>query len=133
MAGKIDRALPDLRRQAAETRGRRAETLAALVLRLKGYRVLSRRFKTPSGEIDLIVKRGRTIAFVEVKTRAEAEAAVEAVTRKARRRIARAAALWVAAHPEAAEFDLRFDAVIIARRRLPRHLVAMFDVEGRPW
>jgi putative endonuclease len=117
-------------RRAAEQRGRRSEVLAAIFLRLKGYRVLARRYRTPVGEIDLIVRRGRLIAFVEVKARATAGEAAEAVTATGRRRIARAAATWIAGHPTAAGLDLRFDVVTTAPWRLPRHLAGAFDAEG---
>ena len=70
-------------RRLAERRGRRAETLAAWYLRLKGYRILARRYRTPVGEIDLIVRRGRLVAFVEVKRRPTEAEAAEAVTRPA--------------------------------------------------
>jgi putative endonuclease len=117
-------------RQAAEVRGRRAEMLAAWFLRLKGYRVLARRYKTPVGEIDLIVRRGRRIAFVEVKARGTSDEAVLAVTPTGRRRIARAAEAWLAAHPAAAGLDLRFDVVLASPRRWPRHLTGAFDADG---
>lgn len=65
-----------LERQRAERRGRRAEKIAAWFLRAKGYAVLARRYKTPVGEIDLVARRGRTLAFVEVKARKEGEAAL---------------------------------------------------------
>ncbi len=117
-------------RRAAENRGRRAETLAAWYLRLKGYRVLARRYKTPVGEIDLIVRRGRQIAFVEVKARAAADDGLLAVTPAGRRRIARAAELWLASHPAAAGLGLRFDVVVAAPRRWPRHLPGAFDGDG---
>ena len=120
-------------RRAAETRGRRAETIAAWYLRLKGYRVLARRYRTPAGEIDLIVRRGRVIVFVEVKHRPSEDAALGAVTPAARRRIARAAGLWLGAHPAAAGLDQRFDLVIAAPGRLPRHRVSVFDSRGRSW
>jgi putative endonuclease len=120
-------------RQGAEQRGRRAETLAAWYLRLKGYRILALRYRTPAGEIDLIARRGRTIVFVEVKQRPSEDVAVEAVTPRARQRIARAAGLWLAAHPAAAGLDQRFDLIMILPRRLPRHLRSLFDAEGRPW
>ena len=120
-------------RQQAERRGRRTETLAAWLLRLKGYRVLARRYKTPAGEIDLIVRRGGTIVFVEVKQRPDETAAIEAVTAQARRRIARAAALWVSRHPQAAGLDQRFDLVLAPPRRIPRHLPSVFDSDGNPW
>jgi putative endonuclease len=122
-------ATPDVRR-AAEVRGRRAETLAAWYLRLKGYRVLARRYRTPVGEIDLIVRRRRQVAFVEVKMRETRDDAVFAVSPLSRRRIARAAAMWLAAHPAASGLDLRFDVVLAAPRRWPRHLANAFDADG---
>jgi putative endonuclease len=124
---------PDPRRRGAEGRGRRAEAMAAWFLRAKFYRILARRYRTPVGEIDLIVRRGRTIVFVEVKQRPTADAAIEAVTVKVRRRVARAASIWLSAHPAAADFDVRFDVVIAVPRRIPRHLVSVFDSTGESW
>ena len=123
----------DRGRRAAERRGRRAETLAAWLLRAKLYRVVARRYRTPAGEIDLIVRRGRVIAFVEVKRRATEAAAIEAVTATGRRRIVRAAGLWLADHPAAAGLDRRFDVILALPGRLPRHLVSVFDSEGKTW
>ncbi len=123
----------DPRRQRAEGRGRRAEAIAAWFLRLKLYRILARRYRTPAGEIDLIARRGRTIVFVEVKQRPSEVEGLVAVTRTARRRISRAADLWIAAHPDAAGFDQRFDIVIAVPRRLPRHLIAVFGRDGAGW
>lgn len=120
-------------RRAAERRGRRAESLAAWFLRLKGYRLLARRYRTPAGEIDLVMRRGRTVVFVEVKQRPDESAALEAVTPAARRRIARAAAMWISRHPAAAGLDQRFDVVLALPRRLPRHLAAVFDSGGNVW
>jgi len=120
-------------RRAAERRGRMAESLAAWFLRLKGYRVLARRYKTPAGEIDLIVKRGTTIVFVEVKERLDEDAAIAAITPASRKRIARAAALWMSRHPAAAGFDQRFDVVLARPGRLPRHLASVFDSHGAIW
>ena len=120
-------------RRAAETRGRRAEALAAWALRLKGYRVLARRFRSGAGEIDLIVRRGRTLVFVEVKQRPDEAAAVAAVTPAAARRIARAAELWIGRNPVLAGFDRRFDVVAVVPRRWPRHIRSVFDGEGRSW
>ena len=124
---------PDPRRQEAETRGRRAETIAAWWLRLKFYRVLARRFRSGAGEIDLIVRRGRTIVFVEVKQRPSAEEGIVAVKSAARKRIARAADLWIGKHPSLAGLDRRFDVVVAVPGRWPRHLVSVFDSEGRSW
>lgn len=123
----------DPRRRAAERSGRRAERIAAWFLRLKLYRVLARRYRTPVGEIDLIVRRGRTIAFVEVKQRPSEGEGLDAVRPAAARRIARAAEYWVASHPAAATFDRRFDIIVAVSGRLPRHLISAFDSEGNPW
>ena len=120
-------------RREAERRGRRAEAFAAWLLRLKGYRVLARRYRTPAGEIDLIVRRGRSVVFVEVKERPDEAAALEAVNHAPRRRIARAAALWVSRNPAAADLDQRFDVILARPGRLPRHLPAVFDSGGNVW
>ena len=115
------------RKRAAERRGRLAELAAVLLLTLKGYRVLARRVRTPVGEIDLIARRGRVLAFVEVKARSAEDAAAEAVTPGQRRRIARAAAWWLARRPAFGDHVLRFDAVLVAPRRLPRHVTGAFE------
>lgn len=118
-------------RQRAERRGRRAEQIAAWFLRAKGYAVLTRRYKTPVGEIDLIVRRGGVIAFVEVKARQQGEAGLEAVGPRSRSRIARAAELWLARHPNAAGLDLRFDIVVVSPGLgLPKHLANAFGEGG---
>lgn len=98
-------------RKQAEKRGRRAESLAAYMLMLKGYTILARRARTPAGEIDLIARRRNLVAFVEVKARATPELCVEAVTPTARGRITRAAELWMARRGELGECDWRFDIV----------------------
>jgi putative endonuclease len=114
-------------RLGAELRGRRAETLAAWYLRLKGYRIVATRVKTPVGEIDLIVRRFGTTAFVEVKARqhpSEEAVALEAVNTS---RIARAAQYYVARHPALAETPLRFDVIFLAPGTWPRHVKGAFD------
>lgn len=120
-------------RQKAERRGRFAETLAAWYLRLKGYSVIARRYRTAVGEIDLIVRRGSTVVFVEVKRRTGEDEAIEAVTAKGRARIARAAAVWVAQNAGTLHLDHRFDVVVVPRRGWPRHLTAVFDSDGAVW
>jgi putative endonuclease len=108
-------------REEAEKGGRRAETIAAWWLRLKGWAILARRVRTPVGEVDLIARRGRTIAFVEVKARASAEQAAFALDDYRLRRVA--AAAEALAHRYAREGDdLRIDAVLVVPGRLPRHL-----------
>ena len=110
-----------MKRQRAERGGRRAETIAAWWLRLKGWAILAQRARTPLGEVDLIARRGRILAFVEVKARAtEAEAALALDDYRLRRVAAAAGAL---AHRYAREGDdLRIDAIFITPGRLPRHL-----------
>ncbi|MCP1556904.1 UNVERIFIED_ORG: putative endonuclease [Methylobacterium sp. SuP10 SLI 274] len=121
---------PGARRRATHGRGLSAEGLALLVLMLKGYRPLARRFAAAGGEIDLIVRRGRTIAFVEVKARATLDAAATAIDARKRARLSRAARAWLARHPLAADATLRADAVFVAPRRWPRHLPNAFEIEG---
>ena len=114
-------------RVAAFRTGLSAESRAAAYLMAKGYRVLAKRFRTPHGEIDLVARKRNLVAFVEVKARASLDDAAYAVTPRQQQRIIAAAQAWLMAHPEHAEFELRFDAVLIAPRRLPRHLLAAFD------
>ena len=114
-------------RRAAFRTGVSAELRAAAWLIAKRYRILARRFRTPFGEIDLVARRGNLVVFVEVKARASLEEAAYAVTPRQQRRIIDAARAWLAAHPEHAGFELRFDVMLIAPRRLPRHLLAAFD------
>ncbi len=101
------------RRRKAERGGRRAEFLAALALMLKGFSILERRFKTPAGEIDLIARRGPLLVFAEVKARASADAAVEAVIAPARRRIERAAGLYLARRAHLADCVMRYDIIAV--------------------
>ena len=110
------------RRREAHIYGLKAESIAALILRLKGYSILARRFVVSGGEIDLIARRGGVIAFVEVKARADLEVAAIAISATKQRRIARAARVWLTRNQWAAGLTLRGDAVFIAPRRLPRHL-----------
>lgn len=116
-------------RRQAERRGRFAETIAALYLNLKGYRVVARRFKTPVGELDLVMRRGKTLVFVEVKARRSHDEAILAVSPAARRRLLRAADAFIGRHPEAAALTLRFDVVALAPRRMPQHLVDAFGTD----
>ncbi|MCX5494868.1 YraN family protein [Kaistia dalseonensis] len=116
-------------RQSAERRGRFAETIASLFLNLKGYRLVARRFKTPVGEIDLIMRRGGTLVFVEVKQRRSRDDALLAISPTARRRILRAAEAFLARNPDALALNLRFDVVALAPRRLPHHLIDAFSLD----
>jgi len=115
-----------LNRREAETRGRRAERVAALWLRLKGYRVLGRRVKTPLGEVDLIVRRGKALAFVEVKARDDDIGADAALGPGQVRRVGRAANLLLGRYFGDCT-SARIDAVIVVRGRLPRHIEGIVD------
>ena len=114
-------------RVAAFRTGVSAEARASAYLMAKGYRILAKRFRTPYGEIDIVARRRNLLAFIEVKARATLDDAAYAVTPRQQARIINAAQAWLMAHPEHAEFEQRFDALLIAPRRLPRHLLAAFD------
>lgn len=111
-----------LRRRRIEQGGRRAEMIAALWLQAKGYRILDRRARTPLGEIDLVALRGRILVFVEVKARADIDAAHVAVTPQLRARIEQAARAWCARRRGLEQKTWRFDIVAIAPGRWPRHV-----------
>ncbi len=111
-----------LSHQEAEILGRRAETAAAWLLRLKAWRILARHWKSPSGELDIVAKRGRTVAFVEVKARPTQGEAAGSLGPAQRRRIGRAARLFLAAHPGLAGAEIRFDVVLVLPWRLPIHI-----------
>jgi len=125
----VTAARPAKARRRAHLFGLRAESIAALLLRLKGYQLLDRRFAAAGGEIDLVARRGETIAFVEVKARDDLNAAAEAITTAKRHRIGRAARVWLARNPWAAALNLRGDAVFVAPGRLPRHLASAYRLE----
>lgn len=97
-------------------------------LRLKGYRVLARRFLVKGGEIDIIAVRGRTVAFVEVKYRANVDDALIAIDAAKRRRMARAARVFVS-RQRAADLVYRADAIFCAPWRWPRHVPAAFTLD----
>lgn len=105
-------------RQQAEKAGRQAELWVSLYLQLTGHRILARRFKTTSGEIDLIARRGKTLIFVEVKQRTQAKHAVDPVTARSEERIIRAGEIFLSRYPTFVERDyaLRYDLVIVAGR-----------------
>ena len=110
-----------MKRRQAERGGRRAEFIAALWLRLKGWRILARRARTPVGEVDLVARRGRMVAFVEVKARASAGEADLALDQFRLRRVAAAAEALAPRFVRPGD-DMRIDAMFIVPGRLPRHL-----------
>jgi putative endonuclease len=120
---------PAPERQIAFKLGLSAESRAAALLLAKGFRIAARRFRCPAGEIDIVARRGALLIFVEVKARAVLDDAAWSVTERQKRRIASAAAAWLAANPDDAGCDMRFDAVLVAPRSLPRHIPAAFEAE----
>jgi putative endonuclease len=104
-----------------------AESRAAVWLIAHGYRILARRWKSPLGEIDIIAARRHLLIFVEVKARATLDEAAESVTERQKQRIAAAAEVWLASYPQPTIRDIRFDAVLVAPGRLPRHIPAAFE------
>lgn len=113
-------------RQIAEARGRRAETIAAWFLRLKGWRIVGTRVRTPMGEVDIIARRFRTTAFVEVKSRGTLADLDFAIDRNRLRRVAAAASALAAKHAFPGG-DIRIDVILVAPGRMPKHLSNVWD------
>src|SRR3954452_24018977 len=118
---------PSPERQVAFRVGLSAESRAACFLIAKGFRILARRWKSPAGEIDIVARRRHLLVFVEVKARASLDEAAESVNARQQRRIAAAAGVWLAANPDDSVRDIRFDAILVAPGKLPRHIAAAFE------
>jgi putative endonuclease len=129
MARRADRPPPRPERVAAFRVGLSAESRAAAYLIAKGYRIVARRFRTPVGEIDIVARRRDVLVFAEVKARATLDDAAEAVTERNQRRIVAAAETWLSAHPDDVNCNIRFDAVLVAPGRIPRHIQAAFETQ----
>ncbi|HEX7931392.1 MAG TPA: YraN family protein [Sphingomicrobium sp.] len=115
-----------MNREAAEKRGRGAETLACWWLRLRGWRILARRARVPGVEVDIVVRRGRTLAFVEVKARASEEAAAMSLDAWRLRRVVVAAERLSPRFQKPGD-DIRIDAVFVVPGRLPRHVANIWQ------
>ncbi len=109
---------PSKSRVRAERSGRAAETLAAWVYRLRGYEIIDRRFRAAGGEIDLVARKAGLLVFVEVKRRADIDAAIFAVTFKNRRRMERAVKSWLGRNPRLSMSDIRYDIAAVAGWRV---------------
>ena len=118
---------PRPERQIAFRVGLSAESRAAALLIAKGFRILARRWRSPVGEIDIVARRRRLLVFVEVKARERLDDAAWSVTERQRARIVAAAEAWLAAHGDEDIQDIRFDAMLVAPGRMPRHIVGAFD------
>jgi putative endonuclease len=115
-----------LNRAAAEVRGRRAERRAAWWLRLHGWRIVGERLRVSAGEVDLVARRGRTLAFIEVKWRERAGDLDLAIDEWRLRRVAAAAAMLAPRLARPTD-DIRIDVMLLAPKRLPRHLVHVWQ------
>jgi putative endonuclease len=107
--------------------GARAERLAAWLYRLRGYRVLARNAWVGGYELDLVVRRGRTLVFCEVKSKSGERHGdpLEMVTAEKQRRLVQAAETWLAAHPKHADCELRFD-IVAARGKIAERVANAF-------
>jgi putative endonuclease len=114
-------------REEAERHGHLAESIALWFLRCKGYRLLARRYKSPAGEVDLVMRRGQTTVFVEVKARGTVDEAVTSVTPHQSRRISGAAAFYTSRDPQAARGFCRFDIVAVPSYLWPSHIENAFE------
>ena len=114
-------------RQVAFKFGLSAESRAAAYLIAKGHRIVARRWRSPVGEIDIVARRRGTLVFVEVKARERLDDAAWSVTERQRARIVAAAEAWLARNEGVSFEDIRFDAMLVAPGRLPRHIPAAFD------
>jgi putative endonuclease len=109
--------------------GAASEALAANFLASQGYRILERKFNVRGGEIDIVAEREDSVAFVEVKARPTHEEGMEAITEGQRRRVARAASIWLARNPWAVSHALRGDAILVDAGRSPLHIEDAFALE----
>lgn len=117
------------KRQQAFERGHAAEILCMWLLRLKGYRICERRFRTPLGEIDIIAIRRKTVTFVEVKARVNLDAAMSAITPHQQKRISRAALFYLSRHAKICNYNCRFDVMFVRPWRWPYHLKNAWQVQ----
>jgi putative endonuclease len=124
---KPAKAEADPERQIAFRTGISAESRAAAFLVAKGFRILARRWRSPAGEIDIVARRRHLLVFVEVKARHTLDEAAESVTERQRQRIAAAAEAWIATYPDPSIHDMRFDAMLVAPGKMPKHIQGAFE------
>ena len=118
------------RRRRARRRGHLAELLCRWHLRLRGWRIVAADWRCPSGEIDILARRGGVLAVIEVKSRGDLASAAQSLLPRQRRRIARAASAFLLARPDLANLALRFDVMLVAPLRPPRHLPDAWREDG---
>ena len=128
MGRRADR---QVERRSAERRGRFAEAICRWHLRLRGWRILARDWRCPVGEIDILARRGKLLAIIEVKTRRDLDHAVAAISPRQRRRIVRATEAFLTMRPDLADLDIRFDVMLVGTRQLPRHVAGAWRSDTR--
>ena len=117
------------KRKKAEKWGKTAELLAGAYLMLKGYKPQGYRIKTPVGELDLIMKKNKTLAFIEVKARKKTPYLLDSISEKQKRRILKSAAYWLSKRPDLAQNTLRFDVVLVSKWIHIKHIQNAFQAE----
>lgn len=119
-----------VKRKVAYEQGLEAEKIAAQYFQFKGYKVIERRYKTPVGEVDFVVRKGNVLVFAEVKSYKNEEQALYAITSAARRRIEAAAMHFIAHNEEVTPCDMRFDVVVVppGHGQAFRNLLGAFSV-----
>ena len=118
------------RQKLAHRLGVRAEQIAVILLRLKGYRILKTRYRTPVGEIDVIARRAGTVVFIEIKKRPDLQSAVDSLRPRQRMRIVRAAEQWLHENGLPLDTDCRFDMLVFSAYFVPRHIRNAFSADG---
>lgn len=117
----------DPERQVAFRTGISAESRAAAYMVAKGFRILARRWRSAVGEIDIVARRRHLLVFMEVKARHTIDVAAESVTERQRQRIIAAAEAWNATYPDPSIHDMRFDAMLVAPGKMPKHIQGAFE------
>ncbi len=117
-------------RRMAERKGHKGETFAAILLMLKGYRIVARRYKTKLGEVDIIARRRNIVALVEVKARNSLLEAMDAVDTTTMRRIEAAGDLWLTKQRDYARINIRYDLIAVLPGKLPVHVQNLFQAQG---
>ena len=102
--------------------GRFGETFACFALRLKRYRIIARNVRTNAGEIDIIARHGKTLCFIEVKSRKTHRLALESLSVRQQNRIIRAAWAFLSQNPRYSTYQIRFDFMAVVAYRWPLHL-----------
>ena len=120
--------MPRAAKHKARLFGQFAEYVACLLLVLKGYRILARNMQVKGGEIDIIAVRAGLVAFVEVKARPTMDTALTSISPEKMRRMSKAARIWLSRNRWATQRILRGDAIYVAPFRLPRHLIAAYEL-----